>query len=163
MWSSALYFKRIEYSSPEDYSNKAIEYCNNKLWGNLGVSVIMKDHNRKLHSHIFENYISNLEYGTLPINEWAAIVHIIPQLPWGGHPGNKDTDIQSGQSIVHNSLLFESPLKGVAQTKFRISRFIDPPWFVTNKKSRRLFKNLTYFQINNSKIHILKVVFSALV
>ena len=163
VWSSALYFKRIEYSSPEDYSNKAIEYCNNKLWGNLGVSVIMKDHNKKLNSHILENYIENLEYGTVAINEWAAIGYIIPQLPWGGYPGNKDTDIQSGQSIVHNSLLFESPLKGVVQTKFRISKFIDPPWFVTNKKSRRLFKNLTYFQINNSKINLLKVGFSALV
>ena len=55
------------------------------------------------------------------------------------------------------------PLKGVVETKFRISRLIDPPWFITNKKSRRLFKNLTYFQINNSKINLLKLGFSALV
>ncbi len=163
VWSSALYFKRIDYSSGEDYSNKAIDYCNKELWGNLGVSVIMKDHNRKLNSHILKNYIEKLEYGTVAINEWAAIGYIIPQLPWGGYPGNKDNDIQSGQSIVHNALLFESPLKGVVETKFRISRLIDPPWFITNKKSRRLFKNLTYFQINNSKINLLKVGFSALV
>ena len=31
VWSSALYFKKIEYSSPEDYSFKAIEYCNEEL------------------------------------------------------------------------------------------------------------------------------------
>ena len=123
----------------------------------------MKDYKRKLNSHILENYIEKLEYGTVVINEWAAIGYIIPQLPWGGYPGNKDNDIQSGQSIVHNSMLFESPLKGVVQTKFRISKFIDPPWFITNKKSRRLFKNLTYFQINNSKLNLLKVAISALV
>jgi aldehyde dehydrogenase (NAD(P)+) len=163
VWSSALYFKRIEYSSGEDYSNKAIDYCNKELWGNLGVSIIMKDHNRKLNSHILNNYIEKLEYGTVAVNEWAAIGYIIPQLPWGGYPGNKDNNIQSGQSIVHNTMLFESPLKGVVETKFRISRLIDPPWFITNKKSRRLFKNLTYFQINNSKINLLKVGFSALV
>ena len=163
VWSSALYFKRITYTSSEDYSNKAIDYCNTELWGNLGVSVIMKDHDKNHNSHILENYIYKLEYGTVAINEWAAIGYIIPQLPWGGYPGNKENDIQSGQSIVHNSMLFESPLKGVVQTKFRISRFIDPPWFITNKKSRRLFKNLTYFQINNSKINLLKVGFSALV
>ena len=163
VWSSALYFKRIEYSSPEDYSSRAINYCNKELWGNLGVSIIMKDHNRKLNSHILKNYIENLNYGTVVINEWAAIGYIIPQLPWGGFPGNKDNDIQSGQSIVHNSMLFESPLKGVVQTKFRISRFIDPPWFITNRKARRLFKNLTYFQITNSKINLLKLGFSALV
>ena len=163
VWSSALYFKRISYSSSEDFSNKAIDYCNNYLWGNLGVSVIMKDHDKNLNSHILENYIEKLEYGTVAINEWAAIGYIIPQLPWGGFPGNKDNDIQSGKSIVHNSMLFESPLKGVVQTKFRISKIIDPPWFITNRKSRRLFKNLTYFQINNSKINLLKLGFSALV
>ena len=163
VWSSALYFKRIAYSSSEDFSNKAIDYCNNDLWGNLGVSVIMKDHDKKLNSHILENYIEKLEYGTVAINEWAAIGYIIPQLPWGGFPGNKDNDIQSGKSVVHNSMLFESPLKGVVQTKFRISKIIDPPWFITNRKSRRLFKNLTYFQINNSKINLLKLGFSALV
>ena len=118
VWSSALYFKRISYSSSEDFSNKAIDYCNNYLWGNLGVSVIMKDHDKNLNSHILENYIEKLEYGTVAINEWAAIGYIIPQLPWGGFPGNKDNDIQSGKSIVHNSMLFESPLKGVVQTKF---------------------------------------------
>ncbi len=163
VWSSALYFKRIAYSSSEDFSNKAIDYCNNDLWGNLGVSVIMKDHDKNLNSHILENYIEKLEYGTVAINEWAAIGYIIPQLPWGGFPGNKDNDIQSGKSIVHNSMLFESPLKGVVQTKFRISKIIDPPWYITNRKSRRLFKNLTYFQINNSKINLLKLGFSALI
>ena len=163
VWSSTLYFKKIDYASPEDYSLKAIEYCNEELWGNLGVSVIMKHHRKKHNRHILENYIEKLNYGTVAINEWAAIGYIIPQLPWGGYPGNKDNDIQSGQSVVHNTFLFESPLKGVVDTKFRISRLIDPPWYITNRKSRRLFKNLTYFQINNSVINFLKVGFSALV
>ena len=60
-------------------------------------------------------------------------------------------------------MLFESPLKGIVETKFRISRLIDPPWFITNRKSRRLFMNLTYFQINNTKINLIKLIFSALI
>ena len=163
VWSSTIYFKKIEYTSIEDFANKAIDYCNGELWGNLGVSVIIKDHDRKFNKHITNSYIDKLNYGTVAINEWAAIGYIIPQLPWGGFPGNKDNDIQSGQSVVHNSMLFESPLKGVVNTKFRISRIIDPPWFVTNKKARRLFRNLTYYQINNSNINFLKLIFAALV
>ena len=163
VWSSTIYFKKIEYTNIEDFANKAIDYCNDELWGNLGVSVIIKDHNRKFNRHITNLYIDKLNYGTVAINEWAAIGYIIPQLPWGGFPGNKDNDIQSGQSVVHNSMLFESPLKGVVNTKFRISKLIDPPWFVTNKKARRLFKNLTYYQINNSNINFLKLIFAALV
>ncbi len=163
VWSSTIYFKKIDYTSVEDFANKAIDYCNDELWGNLGVSVIIKDHDRKFNKHITNLYIDKLNYGTVAINEWAAIGYIIPQLPWGGFPGNRDNDIQSGQSVVHNSMLFESPLKGVVNTKFRISRLIDPPWFVTNKKARRLFRNLTYYQINNSNINFLKLIFAALV
>ena len=163
VWSSTIYFKKIEYTTIEDFANKAIDYCNNELWGNLGVSVIIKDNDRKYNKHITNLYIDKLNYVTVAINEWAAIGYIIPQLPWGGFPGNRDNDIQSGQSVVHNSMLFESPLKGVVNTKFRISRIIDPPWFVTNKKARRLFKNLTYYQIHNSNINFLKLIFAALV
>jgi aldehyde dehydrogenase (NAD(P)+) len=163
VWSSTIYFKKVEYTSIEDFANKAVNYCNDELWGNLGVSVIIKDHDRKFNKHITNLYIDKLNYGTVAINEWAAIGYIIPQLPWGGFPGNRDNDIQSGQSVVHNSMLFESPLKGVVNTKFRISRLIDPPWFVTNKKARRLFRNLTYYQINNSNINFLKLIFAALV
>ena len=163
VWSSTIYFKKIEYTSVEDFANKAIDYCNDELWGNLGVSVIIKDHDRKFNKHITNLYVDKLNYGTVAVNEWAAIGYIIPQLPWGGFPGNRDNDIQSGQSVVHNSMLFESPLKGVVNTKFRISRIIDPPWFVTNKKARRLFKNLTYYQIHNSNINFLKLIFAALV
>ena len=163
VWSSTIYFRKIVYSNAEDYVKKSIDYCNNELWGNLGVSVIKKNHNNKFNKHITNSYIENLKYGTIAINEWAAIGYIIPQLPWGGFPGNKDNDIQSGQSVVHNSMLFESPLKGIVETKFRISRLIDPPWFITNRKSRRLFMNLTYFQINNTKINLIKLIFSALI
>tara|TARA_Y100001970_G_scaffold44456_1_gene55522 strand:- start:699 stop:2345 length:1647 start_codon:yes stop_codon:yes gene_type:complete len=163
VWSSTIYFKKIEYTSVEDFAKKAIDYCNDELWGNLGVSVIIKDHDRKFNKHITNLYVDKLNYGTVAVNEWAAIGYIIPQLPWGGFPGNRDNDIQSGQSVVHNSMLFESPLKGVVNTKFRISRIIDPPWFVTNKKARRLFKNLTYYQIHNSNINFLKLIFAALV
>ena len=163
VWSSTIYFKKIEYTSVEDFANKAIDYCNDELWGNLGVSVIIKNHDRKFNNHITNLYIDKLNYGTVAINEWAAIGYIIPQLPWGGYPGNRDNDIQSGQSVVHNSMLFESPLKGIVNTKFRISRLIDPPWFVTNKKARRLFRNLTYYQINNSNINFLKLIFAALI
>ena len=163
VWSTTIYFKKIEYSTNEEFANNAIDYCNDELWGNLGVSVIIKDHERKFNKHITNLYIDKLNYGTVSINEWAAIGYIIPQLPWGGYPGNRDNDVQSGQSVVHNSMLFESPLKGVVNTKFRISRLIDPPWFVFNKKGRRLFRNLTYYQINNSNINFLKLIIAALI
>ncbi len=163
VWNSTLYFKEIEYSDYESFANNSIDYVNNELWGNLGATVLIKDSKKKRNSELVENYKSNLNYGTVAINEWAAIAFIIPTMPWGGYPGNKDNDIQSGQGFVHNSFFFESPLKGIVETNFRFSRLIDPPWFVNNKKAHRLFKNLTYYQANNSKINFIKLIFSTLI
>ena len=163
VWNSTLYFKEIEYSDYESFANNSIKYVNNELWGNLGATVLMKDSHKKRNFEVIENYKNNLNYGTVAINEWAAIAFIIPTMPWGGYPGNKDNDIQSGQGYVHNAFFFESPQKGIVETKFRFSRFLDPPWFVNNKKAHRLFKNLTYYQANNSKINFIKLLFSTLI
>ena len=163
VWSTALYFKEIPYKSYENYALNAIEYVNNELWGNLGVTVLIKNHNKKTNKLILKTYVDNLNYGTVAINEWSALGFVIPTLPWGGFPGNKDNDIQSGQGYVHNSLLFESPQKGIVYSKFRLSPLIDPPWFVTNKRAHRIFKHLTYYQATKSKINLVKLIFSTLI
>ena len=162
VWSSTLFFKFIEYSDELDYVKKAINYVNNELWGNLGISVLLKNHNQKKNKYILDTYVELLKYGTIAINEWPALGFIIPTLPWGGFPGNKDTDIQSGQGYVHNAYFFESPLKGVLYSRFKLP-IIDPVWFTTNKKGSKVFKNLTYYQIDNSKINFIKLLFSALI
>ena len=162
VWSSTLFFKFIKYSDELDYVKKAINYVNNELWGNLGISVLLKNHNQKKNKYILDTYVELLKYGTIAINEWPALGFIIPTLPWGGFPGNKDTDIQSGQGYVHNAYFFESPLKGVLYSRFKIP-VIDPVWFTTNKKGSKVFKNLTYYQIDNTKINFIKLLFSALI
>ena len=163
VWSTALYFKEISYNSYEDFCTNSVNYVNNELWGNLGVSVLIKNYKKKKNEKILSSYVENLKYGTVAINEWSALGFVIPSLPWGGYPGNKDNDIQSGQGYVHNSFLFESPQKGIIYSKFRLSRLIDPPWFVTNKKAHRIFKNLTYYQATKSKINLIKLIFSTLI
>ena len=163
VWSTALYFKEIPYTSNENFCSNSIEYVNNELWGNLGVTVLIKNHKKKTNQSILNAYVENLKYGTVAINEWAALGFVIPTLPWGGYPGNKDNDIQSGQGYVHNSLLFESPQKGVVYSRFRLSPIIDPPWVVTNNKAHRIFKNLTYYQATKSKINLVKLIFSTLI
>jgi len=163
IWGTSIYFKKIDFKNDTDYANKVIDYCNDTLWGNLGVTVLIKKHNNKRNKSITNIYVNNLKYGTVAINEWSAIGFIIPALPWGGYPGNKDNDIQSGKDFVHNSLFFESVQNGIVYSKFRMSNIIDPLWFVTNKKGKKVFKNLTYFQIDKSIINFIKLAFSAVI
>ena len=77
--------------------------------GQLRVTVLIKNHKKKTNDVILNTYIGIRNC----CNEWLPLGFVIPTLPWGGYPGNKDNDIQSGQGYVHNSLLFESPQKGV--------------------------------------------------
>ena len=163
VWSTALYFQELPYSTYENFCSNAVDYVNNHLWGNLGVTVLIKNHKKKTNQGILNTYIEELKYGTVAINEWSALGFVIPTLPWGGYPGNKDNDIQSGQGYVHNALLFESPQKGIVYSRFRLSPLIDPPWFVTNKKAHRIFRHLTYYQATKSKINLIKLIFSTLI
>ena len=39
--------------------------------------------------------------------------------PWGAYPGGDIHDIQSGNSFVHNTLMFSKPQKTVVYAKFR--------------------------------------------
>ena len=163
VWGTSIYFKKIEYTNENKYVDDAINYCNNTLWGNLGVTILFKKYKSKKNKRHLEKYINEMKYGTVAINEWSALGFIIPTLPWGGYPGNKDNDIQSGQDFVHNSLFFESPLNGIVYSKFRMSNIIDPLWFVTNRKGKKVFKNLTYFQIDKSLINFIKLAISAVI
>ncbi len=163
IWGTSIYFKKIKYNNENDYVKSVISYCNETLWGNLGATVLFKNYRSKKNKSFIKLYVNNLKYGTVAINEWSAIGFIIPTLPWGGYPGNKDNDIQSGKDFVHNSLFFESPQNGIVYSKFRMSRIIDPLWFVTNRKGKKVFKNLTYFQIDKSFINFIKLGLSALI
>lgn len=156
IWGGAIIFKFIESSSLKDYSQRATSFCNDTLWGNLGCSIIIKPNTEKKFSKEFQYMVDNLKYGTIAINEWCALGFAIPSLPWGGYPGNKDTDIQSGQGYVHNSYLFESPLNGIVRTPFKPFLNIDPPWLITHKNSHKVLRNLTLYLATNSKINLLK-------
>src|SRR6056300_443449 len=64
VWSSTLFFKYLESEDEEDFVNKAILYANEDLWGNLGVSVLLKNHNSKRNKNILSKYVEKLKYGT---------------------------------------------------------------------------------------------------
>ena len=106
--------------------------------------------------------IEQIYYNAFQI-EWCALGFAIPSLPWGGYPGNKDSDIQSGQGYVHNTYLFESPLNGIIRTNFKPLLNIDPPWFVTHKNSHKVLKNLTFYLCTNSKLNLIKTFFYAVI
>ena len=105
--------------------------------------------------------VANLQYGAVGVNYWAGAAFIIPEATWGGFPGHDIYDIQSGNDVVHNSLMFSRAQKTVIRGSFRASP--TPPWFVTRQRgSQRVFRRLSALEASPSPLKALGIVLAAL-
>ncbi|MGB8215051.1 MAG: aldehyde dehydrogenase family protein [Anaerolineales bacterium] len=126
-----------------DFLRNAVRFCNEKLYGTLGVSVIIHPGTRKQLGPDFEAALTDLHYGSIGVNIWNAAAFLLVQATWGAFPGHTTDNIQSGFGIVGNSFLFEKPERTVVRGSFypfpRTWLHGDPaflpkpPWFITNK------------------------------
>ncbi len=103
-----------------EYIEKAVEFANNRLWGNLVASIIvhpksMKD--PKIAAAV-ERAIEKLRYGNVVINSWGVQSWMLFTTTWGAYPGNDIYDIQSGLGVVNNMLMFDHPQKSVTYSPF---------------------------------------------
>ncbi len=121
----------------------AVQFCNEKLYGTLGVTILIHPKTIKQLGPDFEAALSDLHYGSIGVNIWNAAAFLLVQATWGAFPGHTSGDIQSGIGFVGNSFLFEQPERTVMRGSFypfpRTWLHGDPaflpkpPWFITNK------------------------------
>ena len=138
-----------------EFLQRAVDFCNDKLYGTLSVNVIVHPKTRRQLGADFDRAIAALHYGGIGINAWSAAAFLIPRAAWGAYPGHSYTDVQSGIGVVHNALMFDKPLKTVVSAPFRPfprsirggenTLFPKPPWFLTNKTSESTARKLTEF------------------
>jgi len=140
----------FESDGVADFLRRSVEFCNEALWGTLNATVLV--HPRSIadaEGHdALERAISDLRYGSVSVNHWAAIVFALGVTTWGAYPGHPAHDIQSGAGVVHNTLMFSRPEKSVVRAPFRV--WPVPPWFVTNRVAARLGPKLARFEARPS-------------
>jgi len=104
----------IDADSPEQFLDRAVEFCNEHLWGTLAVSLTVPSGFRRGRDRAakFDAAIDRLRYGVISINQWAGLVFALMSPPWGAAPGATLDNIQSGTGWVHNSLM----LSGIDRT-----------------------------------------------
>lgn len=124
-------------SSIPEYLERAVAFSNETLWGTLAAGLwvhpnSMKDPQVKA---AVETAIEQLRYGTIGINCSAGFSWLLMTTPWGAFPGSSVYDIQSGNSFVHNTLMFSKPQKIVMYAKFRETP--KPIGFVSRGKALR--------------------------
>ena len=135
------------------FLNKAVQFCNEKVFGDLGCSVIVDPRTARRIGSGIEDCIAKLEYGLIGVNVWSGMIAIFPQLTWGAFPGNTAWNIESGVGQLNNGYMFDQIEKSVLWTPM-IS-----PIHLENAKPKMLkvVKRLGYYVIKPSWMRLLRL------
>jgi hypothetical protein len=128
--------------STAEYLRRAVQFCNEDLWGTLGATIIVHPKSLKdpeVRSAVNEA-IADLRYGTVCVNLWTGVGFFSTSATWGAFPGHPRNDIQSGQGVVHNTYLFDRPQKSVMWGPFRTP--VKPLWFADHKTKHHVTKKM---------------------
>jgi acyl-CoA reductase-like NAD-dependent aldehyde dehydrogenase len=152
----------LEAPSVVDFVQRAVEFCNDTVWGTLSMTVICDPRTLKdpLIGPAVENAIADLRYGSIGVNLWHAMSFAFASTVWGAYPGHHITDIQSGSGFVGNSYMFASPQKSVVRGPFVAKPA--PAWFATNAHAGVVMRKLLAFQAKPSWARLPGVLLAAL-
>ena len=171
-FASALAVTRLPGADAGAFLDAAVDFCNERLAGTLGMSILIHPKTIAELGPRFEDALARLRYGTIGVNAWSGVGFLIAQAAWGAFPGHERTDIQSGTGVVHNALLFDRPQKTVVWAPFapfprsilagELHTSPRPPWFVTNQRSEATMHLLTKFAAEPSALKLPGIFASAL-
>ena len=136
---------RLPGDSPAGFLDNAAAFCNERLLGDLGATVIAAPRTLRELGPRFEAGIARLRYGTVAVNCWVGPIFGMPRATWGAFAGHDVHDLGSGVGIVHNALLLdpEHVERSVGRGPFR--PWPTPLWFVINRTARVTGERMTRF------------------
>ncbi len=163
---------RLPGQDTAEYLRNAVRFCNEKLYGTLGATIIIHPTTMKELGPALDEAVANLHYGSVSVNVWSAAAYLLAQATWGAYPGHTYDSIQSGIGIVHNSFLFDKPEKTVSRGSFYpfprswlhgdLALLPKPPWFVTNKTAHTTTRRVARFAADPGYRHFPGIFVSAL-
>ena len=140
----------LDASSPIEFLAEATEFCNERIWGTLSMTLLCDPRTLKQPgvAAALERAVADLRYGSIGVNLWHAMSFAFATTAWGAYPGHEITDIQSGSGFVGNSFLFSQVQKSVVRGPFVASPA--PAWFVTNRHAHVVLAKLLDFEAHPS-------------
>jgi acyl-CoA reductase-like NAD-dependent aldehyde dehydrogenase len=150
-------------ATPAEFVERAVAFCNERMWGTLGASILVHPAARKdpALAAAVERAIADLRYGAVAVNTSPGIAFALLSPPWGAFPGHEPHDIRSGTGFVHNTFLFTNPEKTVMRAPFRTFP-PRPPWMVTHPYGRQVLSRLARFEADPSPARLPGIVFHTL-
>jgi acyl-CoA reductase-like NAD-dependent aldehyde dehydrogenase len=162
VWGGVLGESTLRASDPAAFLDEAVEFCNEHVWGNLSITLIV--HPSSLAdpelASALERAVDNLRYGTVALNFWPGIAALLNTTFWGAYPEQRGDDIQSGDGLFGNTFMFELPQKTVVRAPFRT--WPRPLWFLDRPNSHRAGRVLASFEAEPSWLGAARVSFEAM-
>ncbi len=156
-----LHVVKLPATTATDFLPKAVEFCNDTVWGTLACMVLIHPSTRKdaPSEAAFQDALDELRYGGIAVNHWAALNYAFCVTTWGAYPGHTLEDIRSGRDVVHNTYLFDRPEKSIVYGPFTV--FPKPPWFVTHRQTHHIGPKLVAYEVAPSLWKIPSIAWSA--
>ncbi len=153
---------RLAGADPVQFLERAVEFCNNRLWGTLNATLIV--HPKTLQAPAvnaaFERAICNLRYGTVAVNTFPGISFVFASSPWGAYPGAALEDIQSGSGFVHNTPMLEGIEKAVIRAPLTV--FPKPAFLPSHKTEQTVMRRIVAMEENASWVKVPGIVWAAM-
>ncbi len=136
----------LDAADPAAFLREAVGFANGTLWGTLNATILVHPSTERQPgvAAALDRAITELRYGTVAVNGWAALGYGLVVTPWGGFPGSTPADIQSGTGFVHDTLMLSRAQKTVIRAPFR--PIIKPVWFAGHRTTHRLAPRLAQFE-----------------
>lgn len=153
----------IDAHSPEEFLQKATDFCNERLWGTLAASITVPRRFRKRMAtrEVLDECTDRLRYGVVALNQWSGVAFALMSPPWGGHPSSTPRDIQSGAGWVHNSLMLTGIEKTVLEGPLVVMP--KPVWLASHPAPEpvawalcQLFQNPSLWNLSTLGFHAMK-------
>ncbi|OGV76877.1 MAG: hypothetical protein A3I83_07065 [Methylotenera sp. RIFCSPLOWO2_02_FULL_45_14] len=153
---------QVGSQNPVEFLEKAVEFCNNKLWGTLNATLIVHPKSLKdpAIKAVFERAICRLKYGTVAVNTFPGLSFVFASPPWGAYPGATSDNIQSGSGFVHNTAMLEGIEKSVIRAPLTV--FPKPAFFPTHRTAQIVTKRIVAMEEKASWAKVPGVVWAAM-
>ena len=140
----------------EAFLPAAVEFCNTKLLGTLGSSILIDEDTKAAHAEALDAAVADMEYGGIAVNTMPPFIFLSPYLTWGGNEEGKA--FVSGSGNFGNLLCFENVEKSVIHDSFMSAGHM----LNVNKHAfDSLAKNMARFSMNPSWMNMTRLIGAA--
>ena len=128
----------LDAASPAEFLDQAVEFVNERVWGTLGVGLMVHPTFRGTSQGqaCWQSALARLRYGTVGVNVWPGLAYAMMCVPWGGYPGASAADPQSGIGWVHNPFFLHDVEKSIVEGPL-VAR-PKPLWFASHRQAHLL-------------------------